>query len=230
MGPSVRSGRARRLFSAAGAGSFRSGGRVRRQLPARLPPQKVAGQPVVFLQSCSSPAWCWSSSPGRLALSGGLGGHVLRRLLPGDLRARKGRGPTGRLDLSDRDALGVAFLFLAFVLLGRQAGGLEFEAFRRMPALSAAGAGVDLRARPGRLRRQGRVRSVPRLAAGGAPGRPFARVGLDVGRDDQDGPLRDAAHPDIPGRTRSLVGADAGRARACSRHWSASPWPCSSAT
>jgi formate hydrogenlyase subunit 3/multisubunit Na+/H+ antiporter MnhD subunit len=38
--------------------------------------------------------------------------------------------------------LGVAFLFLAFVLLGRGAGGLEFEAFRRMPALAAGPSGL----------------------------------------------------------------------------------------
>jgi formate hydrogenlyase subunit 3/multisubunit Na+/H+ antiporter MnhD subunit len=38
--------------------------------------------------------------------------------------------------------LGVAFLFLAFALLGRNAGSLEFEAFRAMPALGAASAGV----------------------------------------------------------------------------------------
>src|SRR5438874_1088168 len=38
--------------------------------------------------------------------------------------------------------LGVAFLFLAFVLLGRHAGGLEFEAFRAMPALAAGSSGV----------------------------------------------------------------------------------------
>jgi hydrogenase-4 component B len=38
--------------------------------------------------------------------------------------------------------LGVAFLFVAFVLLGRNAGSLEFAAFRAMPALGAASAGV----------------------------------------------------------------------------------------
>jgi hydrogenase-4 component B len=38
--------------------------------------------------------------------------------------------------------LGVAFLFLAFVLLGRNAGSLEFEAFRRMPALAASSSGL----------------------------------------------------------------------------------------
>ena len=38
--------------------------------------------------------------------------------------------------------LGVAFLLLAFMLLARQAGSLEFEAFRWMPALSAGGASV----------------------------------------------------------------------------------------
>src|SRR5262249_11739056 len=38
--------------------------------------------------------------------------------------------------------LGVAFLFLAFLLLGRNAGSLEFEAFRAMPALGPAWAGV----------------------------------------------------------------------------------------
>lgn len=38
--------------------------------------------------------------------------------------------------------LGVAFLFLAFVLLGRHAGGLEFEAFRTMPQLEAGSAGL----------------------------------------------------------------------------------------
>jgi formate hydrogenlyase subunit 3/multisubunit Na+/H+ antiporter MnhD subunit len=38
--------------------------------------------------------------------------------------------------------LGVAFLFLAFVLLGRNAGSLEFEAFRRMPALASGSSGL----------------------------------------------------------------------------------------
>jgi hydrogenase-4 component B len=38
--------------------------------------------------------------------------------------------------------LGVAFLLVAFLLLGRHAGSLEFAAFRAMPALSAGGAGV----------------------------------------------------------------------------------------
>ena len=38
--------------------------------------------------------------------------------------------------------LGVAFLFLAFVLLGRNAGSLEFEAFRHMPALAAGSSGL----------------------------------------------------------------------------------------
>src|SRR5262249_14191397 len=38
--------------------------------------------------------------------------------------------------------LGVAFLFLTFVLLGRSAGSLEFSAFRSMPALGAGLAGL----------------------------------------------------------------------------------------
>lgn len=38
--------------------------------------------------------------------------------------------------------LGVAFLFLAFVLLGRHAGNLEFERFRAMSPLGADGAGL----------------------------------------------------------------------------------------
>lgn len=38
--------------------------------------------------------------------------------------------------------LGAAFLFFAFVLLGRNAGSLEFEAFQKIPALGAAGAGL----------------------------------------------------------------------------------------
>jgi formate hydrogenlyase subunit 3/multisubunit Na+/H+ antiporter MnhD subunit len=38
--------------------------------------------------------------------------------------------------------LGVAFLFLAFLLLGRNAGSLDFGAFRAMPALGAGGAGL----------------------------------------------------------------------------------------
>jgi hydrogenase-4 component B len=38
--------------------------------------------------------------------------------------------------------LGVAFLFLAFALLGRNAGSLEFEAFRAMPALGAGWSGL----------------------------------------------------------------------------------------
>jgi hydrogenase-4 component B len=38
--------------------------------------------------------------------------------------------------------LGVAFLFLAFVLLGRNAGGLQFEAFEKMPPLAARSAGL----------------------------------------------------------------------------------------
>jgi hydrogenase-4 component B len=38
--------------------------------------------------------------------------------------------------------LGAAFLFFAFLLLARQAGGLEFEAFRRMPAFGADWSGA----------------------------------------------------------------------------------------
>jgi formate hydrogenlyase subunit 3/multisubunit Na+/H+ antiporter MnhD subunit len=38
--------------------------------------------------------------------------------------------------------LGVGFLFLAFVLIGRNAGSLEFEAFRAMPVLGAGWAGL----------------------------------------------------------------------------------------
>jgi formate hydrogenlyase subunit 3/multisubunit Na+/H+ antiporter MnhD subunit len=38
--------------------------------------------------------------------------------------------------------LGVAFLIAAFALLGRQAGGLEFESFAAMPAPGAAAAGI----------------------------------------------------------------------------------------
>lgn len=38
--------------------------------------------------------------------------------------------------------LGVAFLFLAFLLLGRHAGSLEFERFGAMPALAASGSGL----------------------------------------------------------------------------------------
>ena len=38
--------------------------------------------------------------------------------------------------------LGVVFLFLAFVLLSRNAGSLEFESFRSMPALSASWSGI----------------------------------------------------------------------------------------
>jgi hydrogenase-4 component B len=38
--------------------------------------------------------------------------------------------------------LGVAFLFLAFLLLGRHAGSLEFEAFHRMPTLAASSSGL----------------------------------------------------------------------------------------
>ena len=94
--------------------------------------------------------------------------------------------------------LGVAFLFLAFVLLGRQAGSLEFEAFRAHAGPGRRLVGADLRARPDRLRGQGGLRSVPRLAARSAPGRSVARLRPDVGRDDQDGPLRAAARPDLP--------------------------------
>ena len=38
--------------------------------------------------------------------------------------------------------LGVAFLFAAFLLLGRHAGSLDFEDFRRAPALAAGGSGL----------------------------------------------------------------------------------------
>ncbi len=38
--------------------------------------------------------------------------------------------------------LGVAFLFATFLLLGRQAGGLDFDAFSKMPAIAAGPAGV----------------------------------------------------------------------------------------
>ena len=76
--------------------------------------------------------------------------------------------------------LGVAFLFATFVLLGRQAGGLEFEAFSKIPALDAWLGGVDLRLGPRRIRGESGLCSVPRLASRSPPGRTVARLGLDV--------------------------------------------------
>ena len=41
--------------------------------------------------------------------------------------------------------LGVAFLFATFLLLGRQAGSLDFDAFSKIPAIASRPGGVDLR-------------------------------------------------------------------------------------
>ena len=53
--------------------------------------------------------------------------------------------------------LGVAFLFATFVLLGRHAGSLEFEAFDGCRRCDAVLVGADLRPRPDRLRGEGRA-------------------------------------------------------------------------
>ena len=105
--------------------------------------------------------------------------------------------------------LGVAFLFATFVLLGRNAGSLEFDAFDADAGPGCRLVGADLRPRLDRLRGESGLCSVPRLAAGSPPGRSLARLRLDVGRDDQDGPLRALARPDLSRAARPVVGTDA---------------------
>ena len=105
--------------------------------------------------------------------------------------------------------LGVAFLFATFVLLGRNAGSLEFAAFDRMPALDSFWSGlIFVLALIGFGTKAGFVPFHVWLPEA-HPAAPFPRLGLDVGRDDQDGALRALAGPDVPRGAGALVGADA---------------------
>ena len=89
--------------------------------------------------------------------------------------------------------LGTACLLVLFLLLGRSSGSLDFEQFACEPGL--AGVLVCLGGR--RIRHESRLHSGSRLAAGGASRRAFARFRGDERRDDQDGDLRDPAHPHV---------------------------------
>src|SRR5438552_680249 len=93
----------------------------------------------------------------------------------------------GRLDLPDRNASGSGVPVSRFRAARPGAAGrqLRFHADRAGARVRVERA--DLWAGPGRLRREGGLRAVPRLAARGTSGRAFACVRADVGRDDQDG-------------------------------------------
>lgn len=104
--------------------------------------------------------------------------------------------------------LGVCFLIAVFVLLGRQAGSLEFEAMRVVD-LGYRPAGADFDPGLDRLRGEGGPSSLSRLVARSPSGRPLACLRLDVRGHDQDGLLRGVADLDVPRTTRSLVGGDA---------------------
>ena len=149
--------------------------------------------PPGSFSTCSWSAWSWSSSPGRRVLVPRfVGGHVDLGFFPGDVRAREGAEVrrAGWVYLVATH-LGVAFLFATFVLLGRQAGSLEFDAFRQdAGARRGFWSGLIFVLALDRVRGESRLRSVPRLAAGSPPGRSVARLRVDVGRDDQDGSLR----------------------------------------
>ena len=117
------------------------------------------------------------------------------------LRRRTQGGAQSRADLSGDDA--PRLLRPAHRLRGpasrrgigrfRRAGGL----LRRTPPAAAA-------ARlPRGLRHESRPLPHARLAPRSAPSRPVARLGTDVGRDDQDGRLRRTAHGDVPSRRRN---------------------------
>ena len=70
--------------------------------------------------------------------------------------------------------LGAAFLFALFLLLGRAAGSLDFDAFAALRAGGCGPGGAPLPARAGRLRHQGGPRPAARLAPRGPPGGPVA--------------------------------------------------------
>ncbi len=110
--------------------------------------------------------------------------------------------------------LGVAFLVALFAVLGCHAGGTEFEAFLRMPDHRAGLAGVlFVLALVGFGTKAGFVPFHVWLPEAHA-GRPVARLGPDVRRDDQDGPVRPPADPDFPRAARAVVGGDARRGSA----------------
>ncbi len=82
--------------------------------------------------------------------------------------------------------LATAALVVAFAILGGIGGSTSFAAFGAAAAsLPPLDAGRRLRPALRRLRHQGRRDPAPRLAAARPPGRAFARLGADVGRDDQ---------------------------------------------
>ena len=95
--------------------------------------------------------------------------------------------------------LGTAFLLVLFLVLGRQAGSLDFDRFLAAVGSGIPGGGRGLSPGPDRLRNQGRLHAAARLASRGAPGGAQPRVGPHVGRHDQDRHLRPAAHLDLLG-------------------------------
>ena len=111
--------------------------------------------------------------------------------------------------------LGTACLLVLFLLLGRKSGSLDFAGFS-----AGSGDGGVVPAGRRRIRHESRIHSPARLAARGASGRAFARLGRDERRDDQDGHLRFASHADVSRRNAGLVGLDAnGHRRGVGRAW-----------
>ena len=193
-----RIGRSRRLLPAAGPGAVHPGGRLWRQLPARLPRQEIARSSWFFFNMFV--VGMIMVVIARTALLFLLSWEVmsLSAFFLVTFEHEKAEVRRAGWVYLVATHLGVAFLFATFVLLGRHAGSLEFEAFDRMPASGCRLVGADLCPGPDRLRGEGGFCSLSRLAARSPSGGPFARLGLDVGRDDQDGPLRAVARPDLP--------------------------------
>ena len=81
-----RTGRFGRLFPSAGAGLVGAGGRLRKRLSLCLSPRKVARPPLVLLQRLCRRNGAGRHCPNRLPVPRGLGGHVGRSLLLGDVR------------------------------------------------------------------------------------------------------------------------------------------------
>ena len=95
--------------------------------------------------------------------------------------------------------LGTAFLLVLFLVLGRQAGSLDFDRFLAASGVDIPGGGRGIFSGLDRLRNQGRFHAAARLAARGASGGAQPRFRPHVGRHDQDRHLRPAANLDLSG-------------------------------
>ena len=132
---------------------------------------------VVTARTCDS-------VPHRLGSDGGA------RLLPGDVRARARRGAAGGARVPRRDPHRHAGPARDVRLLGRAYRIALLRRASRSRRLAARRRGSGAVPRAVRIRAQGRPRAAALLAAGRARIGAIARLGVDVGRGDQDGDLR----------------------------------------